>query len=151
MILGIVNYLDDFLLITIPKAQCDAAMHEFLAVCKEVSLPVSTDKTEWSSPLMIFFRNLLDGTNMVISIPLEKQQKAVNLLNTFEGKKKATVKQLQVLTGYLNFLSLANFAGHAFTRRIYAKYSNSSRKLKQYHHISLDQNSGLIWTSGGYF
>ena len=76
---------------------------------------------------------------MMISIPLDKQQKAVRLLNNFDGKRKATVKELQVLTGYLNFLSRAIFAGRAFTRRIYAKYSQAAGKLKKYHHINLDR------------
>ena len=89
---------------------------------------------------MIFLGNLLDGRRHLISIPIEKKQKALRLLNDFSGKKKATVKSLQVLTGYLNFLSRAIFAGRAFTRRIYAKYTGAKhRNLKQYHHVSLDR------------
>ena len=76
---------------------------------------------------------------MVVSQALEKQQKAIRLLNDFQGKRKATVKQLQVLTGYLNFLTRAIFAGCTVTRRIYAKYSLSGRNLKQCHHINLDK------------
>ena len=44
-----------------------------------------------------------------------------------------------MLTGYLNFLSRAIFAGRAFTHRIYAKFNGSKNKLKQYHHVNLDQ------------
>ena len=137
--LGVINYLDDFLFVEITRGQCNKAMQTFLDVCEEVSLPVSIEKTEWSSPLMVFLGNLLDGENMMISIPLDKQQKAVRLLNNFDGKRKATVKELQVLTSYLNFLSRAIFAGRAFTRKIYAKYSQAAGKLKKYHHINLDR------------
>ena len=57
----------------------------------------------------------------------------------FADKKKATIKQLQILTGYLNFLSKAIFPGRAFTRRIYSKYSGANHlKLKPYHHVRLD-------------
>ena len=50
------------------------------------------------------------------------------------------MRQLQVLTGYLNFLNKAIFPGRAFTRRIYAKYAGAlDNDLKQYHHVRLDQ------------
>ena len=139
IIFGIINYLDDFLFIEITKDRCDKLMQEFLDICEKICLPISDEKTEWSSPIMTFLGNLLDGINLIIAIPLDKQQKAINLLNGFEGKKKAMVKQLQVLTGYLNFLSRAIFAGRAFTRRIYTKFTSKTKKLKQHHHVSLDQ------------
>ena len=48
------------------------------------------------------------------------------------------MKQLQTLTGYLNFLTRAIFAGRTFTRRIYAKFSLRNPRLKQHHHVSVD-------------
>ena len=48
------------------------------------------------------------------------------------------MKQLQVLTGYLNFLSRAIFPGRTFTRCIYTKYTGRNRKLKQHHDIKID-------------
>ena len=68
-----------------------------------------------------------------------EEQKALKLLNDLTGKKKATVKQLQVLTGYLNFLTKVITPGRTFTRRIYTKYANISKNLKPYHHMKLDQ------------
>ena len=58
---------------------------------------------------------------------------------TSKERKKSTVKQLQVLTGFLNFLSRSIFPGRAFTKRIYAKFAFASRKLKHYHHVRLDK------------
>ena len=67
-------------------------------------------------------------------------------------RKKATVKDLQLLCGYLNFLCKAIYPGHAFIRRMYAKFSKQidfnfaghkydkeSYMLKQYHHVQLDR------------
>ena len=110
VVFGVINYLDDFLFVEITKARCNKLMRDFLDICEQISLPVSTEKTEWSSPTMVLLGNLLDGVNLIIAIPLDKQQKAIKLLDDFAGKKKATVKQLQVLMGYLNFLSWAIFA-----------------------------------------
>ena len=74
-------------------------------------MPISLEKTEWAAPTLIFLGNLLDGTNLMISIPLEKHDKAIRLLSELTDKKKAMVKQLQVVMGYLNFLSRAIFVG----------------------------------------
>ena len=47
---------------------------------------------------------------------------------------------MQQLAGLLNFLNKAIHPGHAFTRRMYSKYSDlqTNKKLKQHHHINLD-------------
>ena len=106
---------------------------------------MSSDNTEWATNNIIFLGILLDGKTMTLSIPIEKRDKALKLLDYFADKKKATVKELQVLTGYLNFLSRAIFPGRAFTRKIYTKYSNATGgsnaqfKLKHFHHVRLDR------------
>ena len=108
------------------------------------------EKTEWGSTMVIFLGILLNCEAMTLCIPIEKRDNALKLLNDLTGKKKATVKQLQVLTGYLNFLTKAIFPGRAFTRRIYAKYSQieQGKVLKQHHHMRLDaefRNDCEIW------
>ena len=80
-------------------------------------------------------------------------------------KGKATVKELQQLCGYLNFLTQAIFPGRMFTCRMYSKYSNiaklpglkchrhvipiqSKPRLRQHHHICLDKEFRLdceVW------
>ena len=70
------------------------------------------------------------------------------MLKDLDGKRKITVKEVQVLTGYLNFLSRAIFAGKAFTRRIYSKFatltgensysSGGTKVLKPFHHVKID-------------
>ena len=101
------------------------------------------EKTEWSSVLVVFLGILLDGAHLTLSIPLEKQEKVLRLLNSIKDQKKATIKQLQTLTGYLNFLFRAFFAGRTFTRRMYSKCvsmekGKNGKKLKGHHHMLLD-------------
>ena len=132
------NYLDDFLFIAIAKMICDLMIQSFIDLCETINIPIALEKTKWGSTAIVFLGILLDGHYLLLSLPLEKQQKALRLLNDISGKKKATVKQLQVLTGYLNFLTRAIFVRRTFNRRIYAKYSNRDRKLKQHHHVRLD-------------
>ena len=137
------NYLDDFLFISLFKVMCNYMIDQFMLLCHDLHIPVAVEKTEWATTLIIFLGILLDVVNMTLSIPLEKQQKALNLLKGSLAKKKATIKELQVLTGYLNFLTKAIFPGRIFTRRMYAKYANLKNvrvgaKLKPHHHVRLD-------------
>ena len=121
---------------------CNWMIQSFIDLCEELNLPIATEKTEWGSTMIIFLGILLDGRNLCLCLPVEKQEKALKLLNDLTGKKKITVKQLQVLTGYLNFLTKAVVLGRVFTRRMYAKFSGihkSKKGLKPHHHISIDR------------
>ena len=50
----IMNYLDDFLFITITLMRCNYMIAQFLRLCEEISVPVSMDKTEWGTTLIVF-------------------------------------------------------------------------------------------------
>ena len=138
------NYLDDFLFVHTSRDNCNYLVRSFLAICQRINLPVSLEKTEWATNRIVFLGILLEGTTMSLCIPLDKKEKALKMIQFFMDKRKATVKELQVLTGYLNFLTKAIFPGRAFVRRMYSKYSKAlgqrgEMKLKHYHHIRLDK------------
>ena len=76
---------------------------KFVNLCKEINLPIAEEKTEWGTTVIVFLGILMDRKRLILSIPLEKRDKALNLLNEFIDCKKATIHQVQVLTGYLNF------------------------------------------------
>ena len=127
-------------------------MTEFLKICSQIGFPIAMEKTEWATEILTFLGVLLDGKNFVLSIPLEKKNRAEFLIKTMLSRNKVTVKELQTLCGFLHSLGKAIFPGHAFTRRMYAKYSkyvnyksvsedgnfNYNTKLKQHHHMRLD-------------
>ena len=77
-------------------------------------------------------------------IPEDKRNKALHTLERFCSRKKATVKEIESLTGTLNFLNRAIIPGRVFTRRMYAKIEHklinktSGKVLRPYHHVSLD-------------
>ena len=70
-------------------------------------------------------------------------------------RKKTTVKDLQSLCGYLNFLNKVIFPGRVFTCRMYSKYAQitgntEAKKLKQHHHVKLDKefkSDCAVWLS----
>ena len=59
------------------------------------------------------------------------------MLDMMIVNKKARVKEIEKLTGLLNFLSRAIYPGRAFTRRMYASIHPKCEKLKWHHHVNL--------------
>ena len=95
---------------------------------------------------IIFLGMLLDGDELCLAISEEKRNKARHQLNNIINKRTTTVKDLQSLTGLLNFLTKAIVPGRAFTRRLFTKipayiYGLQQRriKLKFFHHVTVDR------------
>ena len=103
LIVWVVNYLDDFLFIQFKEHLCNQAINKFLELCKWLGIKVAIEKTEWGTTRIIFLGILLDGENLILAIPEEKKTRAINMLTLMINKKKSTIKELQRLTGYLNF------------------------------------------------
>ena len=91
---AITNYLDDFLFIAIARLICNSMIQQFYELCRELKVPIAIEKTDWASMLIVFLGILLDGKRFVLSILLEKPQKALNLLSELADKRKTTVKKL---------------------------------------------------------
>ena len=146
--LTIVNYLDDFLFIHTNRDECNNMVRKFLELCETVNCPVSEEKTECASTLMVFLGILLDGKNHCLAIPQDKKLKALNTIQIIKEQKKVTIKVVQKLTGLLNFLQRAVVPGCPFNRCMYDKLKLRNKKgelLKHYHHIKLDAGFKQDW------
>ena len=151
------NYLDDYIFVQTTKQDCNKLVSEFLNICQAIKFPVSLEKSEWASLRMEFLGMLLDGEFKIIVVPQDKQIKAIKMLEYFVDKKKATVKELQSLAGFLNFLTKAIVPGCTFLRRMYTKFPGALTSqpiqvkdaiLKKYHHVKIDEefrNDCKIW------
>ena len=140
----VTNYLDDFLFMTLAEEQTNELVRHFLKLYAVISVPISEEKTEWSSSLMTFLGILLDGKNHLLAIPQEKRIKAINILKMVISQCKITIHWIQKLRGLLNFVQRAIVPGRAFTRRMYDKLTYTDKKgkpLKQYHHVVVDKNA----------
>ena len=103
----ITNYLDDFLFIAITIWICNRMVRIFLDLCEQVNCPISDEKTEWATQLIVFLGILMNGKLLKLLVPEEKRFKAINLIQEVMQKKKVTIKEIQKLTGTLNFLNRA--------------------------------------------
>ena len=134
---NIVNYLDDFFFAALMALLCNNQVNMFLEICDTIKFPVSLEKTFWASTCMTFLGLLIDTVRQCVSIPVEKIQRAFELISDVLDKKskKVTQNQLQKICGFLNFLGKCIIPGRAFTRRLYAHTSNTN--LKPHHHIRI--------------
>ena len=111
------------------------------------------EKTVWATQQIVFLGMLLDGNKFLLSIPLEKSRKALELLEYVILKRKVTIKQIQSLAGLLNFLNKAVIPGRTFTRSLYDNLHIRDKKgklLKQHHHTYLTKENVLdcqVWMS----
>ena len=53
----ITNYLDDFLFVAVMREECDRMMVTFMRLCEKINCPLSYEKTEWTSVVIVFFGN----------------------------------------------------------------------------------------------
>lgn len=128
-------YLDDFFFVDFPAMSCDQQVRIFLNVCEQINFPVAPEKTVWGSVIIEFLGLIIDTIRQLILIPDEKVSKAVSAIDRIVRSKKVKVRDVQELTGLLNFLTKAIVPGRTFTRRMYAKFSG----MRQYHHIRVDR------------
>ena len=140
----LVNYLDDYLFAALLRNICNQQVQQFLDVCREINLPVSLEKTFWGTTLLVFLGLLINTVNQTVSIPMEKIQRAISLITNILAKKsgKLTLKQLQKICGFLNFLGKGIIPGRAFTRRLYS-FTSSKKMLKPHHHIRINPKMRL--------
>ena len=111
-------------------------MNGFLRLCELINFPVAPEKTEWGTCISMFLGILLNTITQTVSIPIEKRNKALELLQFVVTSRTVTVFKLQQLTGLLNFLSTAIIPGRTFTRMMYTKYAHVG--MKQHYHVNID-------------
>ena len=136
----VINYLDDYLFVAYFTSECNRQVKVFLNICKDIQFPVSLEKTVWASTKLVFLGLLLDTVLQTVSIPKEKVDKAMNLIDIFLSKRKVTVYQVQQLCGVINFLCKCVIPGRAFMIRL---YSMAPANLKPHHHVAVKQENRL--------
>ena len=132
-------YLDDFLFYCPSRAEYNQRVSQFLDMCKTIGVPVALEKTEWATSVITFLGVNFHGQHKILTVPEDKKQKALSWIHYLLQKRTATMKQLEQITGLLNFLGRVIVPGRAFTHRMYARYTGAKNiGLKQHHHVTLN-------------
>ena len=110
----IIHLLDDFLIIAPSQMLCKGQLHLFLDLCSYLGIPIAPEKT-----ITLSFADIeLDSVSFEVCLPQEKLEKCVATISDFLTCKKVTLKEVQSLTGLLNFACSVVVPGRAFLRHL---------------------------------
>lgn len=114
----ILHILDDFLIIGESTSACQAKLQRFLHFCEDIGVPMASEKTEGSSPVLTFAGIELDCIRFEARLPQEKVDKCIKGIKNARGRNKITLRNLQSLIGSLNFACSVIVPGRVFLRRM---------------------------------
>ena len=114
----ILHLLDDFLIVAPSVTLCQDQLDLFLRLCSWVGIPMAPEKTCGPATTLSFAGIELDSISSEARLPLDKIEKCTQLISEFLGRKKVSLKEVQSLTGLLNFACSVIKPGRAFLRRL---------------------------------
>ena len=82
-----------------------------MRICEQINFPVAEEKTEGPTVCITFLGMLLNGQRLTLMIPDDKKHRTINILQRAAEKKKLMIREIQELTGILNFLNKAICSG----------------------------------------
>ncbi len=113
------HILDDFMFFGPPQSpQCLNSLQAFLLLAESLGLPIKDEKTVMPSTKVELHGILFDTESMLMSLPEDKVNRALLLVDAMFKKRKVTLLQVQQLHGLLNFACRAVPPGRTFLRRI---------------------------------
>ena len=112
------SYLDDFFLVESSQEKCNESMSELLKILRKLGFYIAYKKLSTPSQQCKFLGIILDSVNLEARLPDEKLIKLHKELEFFRGKKRATLRQIQRLTGVLCHASKVVYGGRPYTQHI---------------------------------
>ena len=117
----LLHYLDDFLLFGAPgTTEATQALQIALTTFNDLHIPVATQKTEGPSPSVTFLGILIDTNAVQLRLPTDKIRRLRNLINTWQGKRSCTRKELESMLGYLSHAASVVRPGRIFLRQLFS-------------------------------
>ena len=141
---SLVVYLDDFLLLAPSASVCQAAQATLLKLLRTLGFQISWTKVIDPAQRIIFLGIELDSLDMCLRLPSAKLHQLRQELADFSQRRRATKRQLQSLTGKLNWAAAVVFGGRVFLRRI-INLTNTLRNKTDRVLLSKDMRRDIDW------
>ena len=122
----IVNYLDDFIVLGDSFQSCQEAQSVLIHLLISLGFYISWKKCTSPSSFTRYLGIDFDSNAMTISLPADKMEKLHNELQFFEGRTRATKRQLQRLCGILSQCGKVVKGSRTFSRRVIDLLKNLS-------------------------
>lgn len=115
---AVVVYLDDFFIKADTFRDCMEALNLTISLLRKLGFSINWKKVVDPSTTITFLGIEIDSVNMCLRLPEDKLVQVREELARFQGRKRASKKQLQSLAGKLNFCASVVYGGRVFSRRI---------------------------------
>jgi hypothetical protein len=129
-----VHMIDDFFLMAADFTTCDSHLKSLLALCADLGVPMSPNKTTIPSTNTTFLGIELDTITRTAKLPIDKLVDYSQDLRTFQQHKRVRRKELESIIGKLSFATIV-VPARPFLRRLIDLLSIVS---KPYHYIRLN-------------
>ena len=117
---AITGILDDYVLVGKSGTfECMRGLKAVVKVAQFIGMPLKPSKTVYPGTNVNVYGISIDTINMTASIPQDKLQKALNLIQQLLNKSFALLLDVQKLVGLLNFMCKCIKPGRAFMRRLW--------------------------------
>lgn len=140
----IVVYLDDFLIISQSYDECLLALSELMRLLRELGFQLNYNKIEGPKQKLIFLGVLINSVDMTLSVPDEKVTELRNDLQCFLQRTKVTKREIQSLSGKLNWVAQIVYGGRFHIRRLIDR-SNTLKKQWYRTRVSADMKLDILW------
>lgn len=140
----LVVYLDDFLIIEQSYDRCLEAQRVLISLLRDLGFSIAWEKVEGPTNSLQFLGVKIDTIKTVLELPAQKLVEFHQVVRDMLARKRASLKQLQVLAGKLNWAAAVVRGGRIYLRRIL----EVMRPLRASHHKALitdDMREDLIW------
>lgn len=129
------HYLDDFLIVGPPHSHiCNDTFSGVEALCKHLGVTLKPDKLTPPTTVLTFLGVQLDTVAQVASLPKEKLDMILVVLQNFSTLQKCTKQALLSLIGKLSFAAKVIPAGRIFIRRLIDASMTAS---SNHHHVRI--------------
>lgn len=144
----LVNYLDDYLTMCNSYEGCLENQRLVIAMLRFVGFQVSWKKVTAPSQKTVYLGIEIDSNLMCISLPEVKVLKMKRMVKEFHGRRSASKKQLERLTGLLAHCATVMKGGRTYCRRLYDLEKIASKLRGRYIRISSEARKDLEWWLG---
>ena len=136
--------MDDFILVTRNLQLALRQKEALLAVFRNLDIPIEVSKLEGPSTCLTFLGIEVDTVSFQLRLPKDKLASLKDSLSGMVERRTITKKDLQSLTGLLQFATRVVRPGRPFLRRLYAMQDIDSHP-NHFIKLNLPARADIMW------
>ena len=116
---ALLHYLDDFITAGPPESpQCAHNLAIALAVCKQLGLPLHSEKCVGPATVLVVLGIELDSVNQIARLPADKLSALKDMIRLWLPRRCCNRRELESLIGHLHHAAKVVWPGRTFLRRM---------------------------------